>query len=508
MRHRQDPHEDGDEEHALVLSRKDLAHHDRTSHLNTSFHRSKSDTRHEVVNLKRVIRLQNQVIIGLSSCFALLILSTMILVHNLPHQDHDDQPFWENDHMQQQPPQPLQDGNKLTIIDHHKQGKELAPQIATCTKYGCPIYPIEMLHLHNTSHSLIASHNQYLLITHKSNRKKPAPINQDRAIYIPAFGMDYKSQDESDNFFLGLYDGHDDNGHKTAQYASEQIPSRIASRIGKDEEESGNKNMIRQDVMTHFIKQTYIDVDETVPDGGGGCTGISILRNGDTLYMANTGDSTTFIGVYHPPISQLDEQKSQANENYMSNAKRDGSQLHLQGTVSIHHENKKHKAHFEEEHARIEALGGRIHIPPKNPMNSRVIVRSTLHREDVGLAMSRSIGDWEWTAIGVIPDPDVTIVDLNQFWKEHDIQSKSAKVFVVAGSDGLFDTRRVEFVANHLAFGLFESKIATTDSKLTTTNQLDDHLIDVGRKMITMSSPLKEEWYRDDITFAVKVIDL
>ena len=132
-------------------------------------------------------------------------------------------------------------------------------------------------------------------------------------------------------------------------------------------------------------------------------------------------------------------------------------------------------------------------------MGSRVIARSTTHHEDVGLAMSRSIGDREWTAVGVIPDPDVQVVNLEEFWNTNNIRTKDSKVFVVLGSDGLFDTRRVEFVAKHLAY-VFESR--KSDAEIA------EQMLIVGKKLVNMASPINTEFYRDDISFIAKVVEL
>jgi len=237
--------------------------------------------------------------------------------------------------------------------------------------------------------------------------------------------------------------------------------------------------------------------------------------------MANTGDSTQLLVVYTPP-NQLNEDIVQSNAKYIHSPRSPDIQLHLQGKISLHYQSAKHKAHFPKERDRIEGLGGKIHIPPKAPMGSRVIVRSSLHGEDVGLAMSRSIGDWEWTAVGVIPDPDVRIVNLDDFWSQHIYSSggeleKNKKVFALLGCDGLFDARQAEFVGRHLAYGLFESSIPSYDNNVNDDveseqskhdNNNAEHMIEVGAKLVNMASPLKEEWYRDDITFVAKVIEL
>lgn len=385
-----------------------------------------------------------------------------------------------------------------------------------CFRYGCPIRPVEISQLNGILPPFIVSPN-HILLTHKSNRQKPAPVNQDRLVLIPSFAEEYSptnndSANARDNFFLGLFDGHDDNGHDIAMFASTEVPSRVADKMKNvtlltevvDGDHSNHADV--QEKTKQIIIETFVEVDKDVPVPGGGCTGIVILRRGPTLYMANAGDSTSYIVVYHPP-SNFDQEKSSRNEKYISSPRSPDVQLHLQGTITIHSENEKHKAHFLKEKSRIEALGGRVHIPPKNPMGSRVIVRSSIHREDVGLAMSRSIGDAEWTAVGVIPDPDVVVLNLDKFWSENDILNSGAKVFVVVGSDGLFDARRVEFVTNHLAFGLFESRLARGNNQQE-EGELSKHLFDVGKKLVNMASPVKEEWYRDDITFVAKVVEL
>ena len=86
------------------------------------------------------------------------------------------------------------------------------------------------------------------------------------------------------------------------------------------------------------------------------------------------------------------------------------------------------------------------------------------------MAISRSIGDVDFANAGIIPNQDVTVIDLQQFWSEHDILDEDneedgnngsnssggtpvtwrKKVFVVLGSDGLFHARKVEYMAQHV----------------------------------------------------------
>ena len=104
-------------------------------------------------------------------------------------------------------------------------------------------------------------------------------------------------------------------------------------------------------------------------------------------------------------------------------------------------------------------------------------------------------------------------------------ESEKKKVFALLGSDGLFDARQAEFVGRHLAYGLFESSIPLHDNNNEENDDVEQqskhdnnnadqeeafskHMIEVGAKLVSMASPLKEEWYRDDITIVAKVIEL
>ena len=429
-------------------------------------------------------------------------------------------------------------------------------QVSKCKYqyFGCPIFPSELSALKAAgnygSNIYYPSHasSGHLMITHKSNRLKPQ-INQDRAVLLPSFvySMYTRSRndtiealiDSRDDFFLGVFDGHGSNGHRVAQYAAEEMPSRLASKMMMSSSStSGNKKYDddkESSISEELIREIYKEVDEVITIKDAGSTASIVVRVGQRLYMANTGDSTSYICIYEPPIS-YDKEVTRANKLYIT-TKRDGlpdeyghelQQLHLQGTVTIHNRNIRHKPHVSAEKSRIENAGGRIVIDDrlKSKMNnnnnnwSRVVVPAGGE-----LAMSRSIGDVDFANVGVIPDPDVTVINLREFWSEHDIVDDDddgsssttthtgKKVFVVLGSDGLFDARKVEYVAQHVAYGLFEWGQGWGQRIDDLTNEdvqrkFSAHLLDVGRKLVDMASPVKASSYRDDITFIAKRIEL
>jgi len=498
----------------------------------------------QVVELQGIIQLQNKVIIGIFTCFVVVIIICSIFVLQHLPTPNDDLDLYKSN-VRSGNNKPLQGADdihkKSSSIQHHEQYNNFI-----CSSFGCSLRPIELIELqlqlnsNNTPYNNqynIASSN-HIIMTHKSNRKKPAPINQDRSILIPSFSSisdnhkttsskALKDVNSKGNFFLGVFDGHDDNGHDVAQFASDEIPLRISTKLQANNIPMPSKfhpieeNNHTISAMKDIITSTFIEVDNEAPTTGGGCTATIIFRRGNALFMANTGDSSQLLVVYTPP-NHFNKDISQRNAKYIHSPCSPDIQLHLQGSISLHYQSAKHKAHFPKERDRIEALGGKIHIPPKAPSGSRVIVRSSLHGEDVGLAMSRSIGDWEWTAVGVIPDPDVRVVNLDDFWLQHVYEdggggSEKKKVFALLGSDGLFDARQAEFVGRHLAYGLFESSIPLYDNDVNDDGEqqshdqeaaFSKHMVEVGAKLVQMASPLKEEWYRDDITFVAKVIEL
>eukprot|EP00592_Proboscia_alata_P012831 CAMPEP_0194387654 /NCGR_PEP_ID=MMETSP0174-20130528/93755_1 /TAXON_ID=216777 /ORGANISM="Proboscia alata, Strain PI-D3" /LENGTH=131 /DNA_ID=CAMNT_0039178091 /DNA_START=205 /DNA_END=600 /DNA_ORIENTATION=+ len=126
---------------------------------------------------------------------------------------------------------------------------------------------------------------------------------------------------------------------------------------------------------------------------------------------------------------------------------------------------------------------------------SRVIVHSSIKKEDVGLAMSRSIGDYEWTLIGVTAEPIVYTIDLlgETFMRE---ETKNFHIFVVSASDGVMDARTPEFIANQIGKRLYGS------AEFPTAH----HPLLVAEAIIKLVTPKNPKWYRDDMSLSIMKI--
>jgi hypothetical protein len=148
--------------------------------------------------------------------------------------------------------------------------------------------------------------------------------------------------------------------------------------------------------------------------------------------------------------------------------------------------------------------------------------------------MSRSIGDWDAGEVGVVPDPLVDIMDINDIKnkvleklntgscadgegeveidasgeaKATDSQcvqysEKDIKVFAISATDGLLDYVPEDIIAKYIAKGLYDrSEIETEDGKRT------PHPLTACENLIyTAANGWQNDKggrYRDDIAIAV-----
>ena len=343
---------------------------------------------------------------------------------------------------------------RLLQRNHEKHDDDDENTNKPCLDYGCPMHPIEVdpvmsnndndnrrarafLDASNRSHAFVA------MMTRKSNRKNP-PFNQDSAVALWPFRTAQTTH--ANDFLIGLFDGHGRQGHAMSQYAAREFPAILARRFNEHRNANDDNDWIRA-----ALNASFVETDANAPPMHallGGTTASVILRRGSKLYLANAGDSRTIVVVG-------------------AAARKD---------AEIVYSTRLDKPHLEEERRRIEGLGGKITIPAGHPAWSRVLVRSEAEGETIGLAMSRSLGDWEWGAVGVTPEPLIDVLDLRNL-PEH--------AFVLAASDGMWDARpRPRFFANLFAEAYRQGQ-------------------DPFRQcyhVIEKISPKNKTWYRDDIT--------
>jgi len=292
----------------------------------------------------------------------------------------------------------------------------------------------------------------YATLTLMSNRE--SKVNQDRGFIIYPLKVKHNLENENhkDDFMIGIFDGHANLGHLVAQKAVNEVEGRFIQKMETNFHENDDE------FIKKVLKDVMKEIDESIPHHismDGGCTASIVLRWGYKLYFSNVGDSQSFVATTTSNVL--------TKINYMTRLD---------------------KPNLPEERQRIESMKGRIHIPPQNPSWARVIVYSSILNEDVGLAMSRSLGDLEWTAVGVIPEPTIEVVNLKDVISN---ATTGEQIFVVSASDGLYDTLRPKFIANYIG----------------STFQQQCYPLLACEELIQLASPRNPTFYRDDITISV-----
>lgn len=156
-------------------------------------------------------------------------------------------------------------------------------------------------------------------------------INQDRAVVISPFcrfeqyqQQQYQQQQHhhqprsttstidatQESCLLGVFDGHGPLGELVSDYSVSELPRLVARKlqamerqrtmaynttdIEKNDHDDDDDMMIKQ-----ILIDSFVEIDKKAPaEKSGGCTASVILQLGNKLYVANAGDSRSFIVCY------------------------------------------------------------------------------------------------------------------------------------------------------------------------------------------------------------------
>ena len=283
-------------------------------------------------------------------------------------------------------------------------------------------------------------------------------INQDRSfvLHLPR-----------DDFVVGIFDGHGENGHYSSHYVSQQLPRMLANGLSTKAEDDVT-------AIHKLLTDSFLEVDSNVDELAGaprdamvvsGSTAIVALKRGHMLHIANTGDSLAFV------------------------VRRDRST----GATEIVYRTKQHKPDLPEERERIEGKGGEVLMPPAWAVGDSPRVLSPLTKEEeelgvlpIGLAMSRSIGDRELKNVGVIADPTIDAIDIES------LSTKGADIFVVASTDGLYDHVPPKTLAERLGGSISSQKLLLS--------AMEELIMEASNVWLRL---MQGEVYRDDISLSV-----
>lgn len=297
-------------------------------------------------------------------------------------------------------------------------------------------------------------------------------INQDRAFVISPYYLNTKDMVKKDDDLLtqrliGVFDGHARLGERVSEYATQQLPVMLADQLTKRLTPSLDKEA-RTKTVKECLEDTFIQVDQTAPaHPSGGCTATVMLQLGPQLFVANAGDSQSFVCVH----------KASTN------------------VTQVVYISREDKPELPDERARVERMGGQVYIPTRPGASSRVIYYDSSTGSQSGLAMSRSLGDWDAGRLGVIPNPIVDVVDLQELVETHRWSDKEddVSIFAVSASDGMMDFVSPDTIAQVLVPSLFDKE--------------GEHPLTACERLISMAAAgwqrAKDGKYRDDIAISV-----
>ena len=148
-------------------------------------------------------------------------------------------------------------------------------------------------------------------------------------------------------FSKGVFDGHANLGEKVSEFVVNELPNMLAKKLHQALEngKSANGPMdTEQEITKRVLHETFLELDKTAPaEVSGGCTASVVLQQGSHIYIANAGDSQSFVVVYR-------KQSQTAKIIYMT---------------------REDKPDLPDEKARVEKMGGYVYIPPRG--TSRVV---------------------------------------------------------------------------------------------------------------------------------------
>ena len=310
--------------------------------------------------------------------------------------------------------------------------------------------------------------------------------NQDRSIivrfYLKTGGSINNTAPEQHALLMGIFDGHGDRGHETSHYVALEFPRVFASAMKQ------HSNLLPgaaqyDEQMRNTLTHTFLKLDEKEPvKGAGGCTASTAFYPGigTKVYLANVGDSTTLIVHYKKST----------------------------GVSAVVRQNRKDKPHLDDERKRIESAGGQVYIPPsfllsggESKESSRVFI-PVADGTQLALAMSRSIGDFDGKAVGLIADPIVDVWDVQEYYNQHQFSKSEiddSAWFIVIASDGVYDVITPEEVVQHLGRSLYD-ELPSAQRQVSPLVACEQLIRKASHRWMEMTPGMP---YRDDITLGV-----
>jgi serine/threonine protein phosphatase PrpC len=256
----------------------------------------------------------------------------------------------------------------------------------------------------------------------------PKLTNEDRC-FVMKYTQEYNNE-SIPVLVVGVLDGHGAEGEAVAEWSRHEFLRRLPRVLHEVEKLKVAYKMTEyalQAAIKDALSKLIVSMDRDLPEAAatnGGTTISFVLRYRKVLYLVNTGDSQSFLGVasVNPANDQAREWVGEGQyvlRSYVTYS----TELHTPLS----------------ERARLEAAGMRV------TNNNRVMCDTTA--EPYSLSMSRSIGDRD--AVGVIATPRIrsvderTLVDAEVSLCNAEMQSaitnENVRLFIVSATDGILN---------------------------------------------------------------------
>jgi cGMP-dependent protein kinase len=222
---------------------------------------------------------------------------------------------------------------------------------------------------------------------------------------------------DANSHFFGIFDGHGEYGDSCSYFAANSIPVQLVKELKKQ----GGMKALDGPKMESIYSDTLVNVNKAmhasrIDDTLSGTTAITVILRGDTLLVANVGDSRAIIasemeeGLVYSPLS---DDQTPFRKDERERVKLRGARVltleQIEGNEPIH------ENWGAESGDQIDEVGD----PPR-------VWDESLERP--GCAFTRSLGDSVAEACGVCSEPEILAWKISSFDR-----------YVIIASDGVFE---------------------------------------------------------------------
>eukprot|EP00829_Urostomides_striatus_P014870 TRINITY_DN453_c0_g1_i3.p1 TRINITY_DN453_c0_g1~~TRINITY_DN453_c0_g1_i3.p1 ORF type:complete len:385 (-),score=63.16 TRINITY_DN453_c0_g1_i3:17-1171(-) len=262
---------------------------------------------------------------------------------------------------------------------------------------------------------------------------KPGPNQDDYvSIVVQLPESDCKSFDQE--IFMGVFDGHGDNGHLVSNMAQRLFPKMLFSH-----------KLFKCD-PAKAIEETFSSVEGAIESIAektscqgliklSGTTATVALIRKDKVYIGHVGDSRA--------LHSFSKDSSSRSSSPTNSTINEDDNIYITETTIDHS-----PVRFDEKE-RIELSGGEVRRAQEN-LPWRVYKKNS---NKPGLAMSRSIGDIEAQKYGVSYKPEVKVLNIKN---KGDITPE----FIIIASDGIWEVMSNEDIAKAINFSQGKKNIS------------------------------------------------